>query len=86
MNDGNRGRVTILITIIGMDIPDMFLLAESILLGLDNITDGLVVYPKRIQSRVLEELPFMITESVSFGVKMSRPYYSFIDDLEHALE
>ena len=48
-----------------MDIPDMFLLAEAILLGLDNITDGLVVYPKRIQSRVLEELPFMITESVS---------------------
>ncbi|GAW25434.1 putative adenylosuccinate lyase [Rosellinia necatrix] len=47
-----------------MDIPDMFLLAEAILLGLDNITDGLVVYPKRIQSRVLEELPFMITESI----------------------
>lgn len=43
----------------------MFLLAEAILLGLDNITDGLVVYPKRIQSRVLEELPFMVTESVS---------------------
>ncbi|KAI1166278.1 L-Aspartase-like protein [Nemania serpens] len=57
-------RVTILITVIGMDIPDMFLLAESILLGLDNITDGLVVYPKRIQTRVLEELPFMITESI----------------------
>ncbi|KAK5630979.1 hypothetical protein RRF57_006694 [Xylaria bambusicola] len=47
-----------------MDIPDMFLLAEAILLGLDNITDGLVVYPKRIQSRVVEELPFMITESI----------------------
>ncbi|KAI1122112.1 L-Aspartase-like protein [Nemania abortiva] len=47
-----------------MDIPDMFLLAEAILLGLDNITDGLVVYPKRIQSRVLEELPFMVTESI----------------------
>ncbi|KAI1813747.1 L-Aspartase-like protein [Poronia punctata] len=47
-----------------MDIPDMFLLAEAILLGLDNISDGLVVYPKRIQSRVLEELPFMITESI----------------------
>jgi adenylosuccinate lyase len=43
----------------------MFLLADAILLGLDNITDGLVVYPKRIQSRVQEELPFMITESVS---------------------
>ncbi|RWA06321.1 hypothetical protein EKO27_g8786 [Xylaria grammica] len=47
-----------------MDIPDMFLLSEAILLGLDNITDGLVVYPKRIQSRVQEELPFMVTESI----------------------
>lgn len=47
-----------------IDIPEMFLLADAILLGLDNITDGLVVYPKRIQSRVQEELPFMITESI----------------------
>ena len=50
---------------IGMDIPEMFLLAEAILIGLDNVTDGLVVYPARIRSRFLEELPFMITESVS---------------------
>jgi len=50
----------------------MFLLAEAILLGLDNITDGLVVYPKRIQSRVQEELPFMITESVSTLVYLIR--------------
>ena len=48
-----------------IDIPEMFLLAEAILLGLDNISDGLVVYPNRIQSRVQEELPFMITENVS---------------------
>lgn len=44
-----------------MDIPEMFLLADSILIGLDNITDGLVVYPARIRSRFLEELPFMVT-------------------------
>ena len=48
-----------------IDIPETFLLAEAILLGLDNISDGLVVYPKRIQNRVQEELPFMITENVS---------------------
>ncbi|RYP91289.1 hypothetical protein DL770_002607 [Monosporascus sp. CRB-9-2] len=29
-----------------------------------NVTDGMVVYPKRIRSRVQEELPFMITESI----------------------
>lgn len=47
-----------------IDIPEMFLLADAILLGLDNVTNGLVVYPKRIDARVQEELPFMITESI----------------------
>jgi adenylosuccinate lyase len=47
-----------------MDIPEMFLLAEAILIGLDNVTDGLVVYPARIRSRFLEELPFMVTEAI----------------------
>lgn len=47
-----------------IDIPEMFLLADAILGGLDNITNGIVIYPKRIASRVLEELPFMITESI----------------------
>ncbi|KAK9415075.1 putative L-Aspartase-like protein [Seiridium unicorne] len=47
-----------------MDIPEMFLLAEAILIGLDNISDGLVVYPERIQNRLNEELPFMITETI----------------------
>lgn len=48
-----------------MDIPEMMLLAEAVLIGLDNVTDGLVVYPARIRSRFLEELPFMVTEAVS---------------------
>ena len=43
----------------------MFLLAEAVCIGLDNISDGLVVYPNRIAARVQEELPFMATESVS---------------------
>ncbi|KAH6895883.1 L-Aspartase-like protein [Thelonectria olida] len=47
-----------------MDIPEMFLLADSILIGLDNVSDGLVVYPARIRSRFLEELPFMVTETI----------------------
>lgn len=47
-----------------IDIPETFLLADAILIGLDNITNGLVVYPNRIDARVQEELPFMITESV----------------------
>ncbi|KAJ4334015.1 hypothetical protein N0V87_007173 [Didymella glomerata] len=47
-----------------IDIPEMFLLADAILLSLDNVTSGLVVYPKRVNARVQEELPFMITESI----------------------
>lgn len=47
-----------------IDIPEMFLLADAILLSLDNVTSGLVVYPKRVDARVQEELPFMITEAI----------------------
>ncbi|KAI1416624.1 adenylosuccinate lyase [Hypoxylon sp. FL1857] len=47
-----------------IDIPEMFLLADAILIGLDNVTNGLVVYPKRIDARNRQELPFMITEAI----------------------
>ncbi|KAI1649383.1 adenylosuccinate lyase [Daldinia loculata] len=47
-----------------IDIPEMFLLADAILIGLDNVTNGLVVYPKRIDARNKQELPFMITEAI----------------------
>lgn len=35
-----------------------FLLADSILLALDNVTNGLVIYPSVIRSRIDQELPF----------------------------
>ncbi|KAL8284806.1 hypothetical protein RB597_002059 [Gaeumannomyces tritici] len=47
-----------------IDIPEMFLLADAILISLDNVTDGLVVYPATIRSRVMQELPFMATENI----------------------
>ncbi|CCC12288.1 unnamed protein product [Sordaria macrospora k-hell] len=47
-----------------MDIPEMFLLADSILLALDNVTNGLVVYPQVVRARIDQELPFMATESI----------------------
>ena len=47
-----------------MDLPEMFLLADSILIGMDNVTNGLVVYPARINAHVMEELPFMATENI----------------------
>ena len=41
-----------------------FLAADAVLNILLNISDGLVVYPKVIHSRVMAELPFMATENV----------------------
>ena len=37
---------------------------DSILNLLENICDGLVVYPKVIRQRVMNELPFMATENI----------------------
>ncbi|QSS54824.1 adenylosuccinate lyase [Histoplasma capsulatum var. duboisii H88] len=45
-------------------IPEMFLSADAILIAMDNVVSGLVVYPARIRSRLMEELPFMATENI----------------------
>lgn len=45
-------------------LAEAFLSADSILMTLENITEGLVVYPKVIARHVAQELPFMSTENV----------------------
>ncbi|TVY71514.1 Adenylosuccinate lyase [Lachnellula suecica] len=45
-------------------IPEQFLSADAICMTLNNVVSGLVVYPARIHSRVMEELPFMATENI----------------------
>jgi adenylosuccinate lyase len=45
-------------------IPQAFLAADSVLLLLQNITAGLVVYPRVITANLKEELPFMATENI----------------------
>ncbi|KAK2873470.1 hypothetical protein FQN49_002345 [Arthroderma sp. PD_2] len=47
-----------------IDIPEMFLMADAILISLDNVTNGLVVYPAIVNSQLREELPFMATENI----------------------
>ena len=42
----------------------MFLPADAILMTLDNVASKLVVCPARIYSRIVEELPFMVTETI----------------------
>ncbi|MGN0795353.1 MAG: adenylosuccinate lyase [Christensenellales bacterium] len=43
---------------------EAFLTADSILLLMDKVTTGMVVYPKIIEKHVAEELPFMATENI----------------------
>jgi adenylosuccinate lyase len=45
-------------------IPEAFLAVDGILQILINVTDGLVVYPKVIETHVAAELPFMATENI----------------------
>jgi adenylosuccinate lyase len=45
-------------------IPQAFLAADAILILLQNITSGLVVYPRVIAANLNEELPFMATENI----------------------
>ncbi|KAJ3235116.1 adenylosuccinase ade13 [Chytriomyces hyalinus] len=44
-------------------IPEAFLTADIVLSLIQNIVDGMVVYPKVIQRRISQELPFMATEN-----------------------
>ncbi|MBN1970671.1 MAG: adenylosuccinate lyase [Candidatus Delongbacteria bacterium] len=45
-------------------VPQSFLAIDAILLILNNIFNGLVVYPKQIEKRLMEEIPFMATENI----------------------
>lgn len=45
-------------------IPEGFLATDGILDLCINVVDGLVVYPKVIEKRLMSELPFMATENI----------------------
>jgi adenylosuccinate lyase len=45
-------------------LPQAFLAIDAILILLQNVTSGLVVYPKVIAKNLGEELPFMATENI----------------------
>lgn len=47
-----------------ISIPEAFLAVDGILDLYLNITDGLVIYPKVIESHLMKELPFMATEMI----------------------
>ena len=47
-----------------LSVPEGFLAVDGILDLYLNVVDGLVVYPKVIESHLLRELPFMATENI----------------------
>ena len=47
-----------------LSIPEGFLAVDGILDLMLNVVDGLVVYPKVIEKRLMSELPFMATENI----------------------
>lgn len=49
-------------------LPESFLTADSVMRALQNIVSGLVVYPKVIERRIQQELPFMATENIIMAI------------------
>ncbi len=47
-----------------LSVPEGFLAVDGILQLYLNVVDGLVVYPKVIEKRLMAELPFMATENI----------------------
>ena len=47
-----------------LDLPQAFLAADAVLILCQNVTGGLVVYPKVIAASLEAELPFMATENI----------------------
>jgi adenylosuccinate lyase len=49
-------------------IPEAYLTADILLTTLQNISEGLVVYPRVIARRISQELPFMATENIIMAI------------------
>lgn len=47
-----------------ISVAEGFLAVDAILNIMLNVTDGMVVYPKIIRQRIMNELPFMATENI----------------------
>ncbi|WP_278539583.1 adenylosuccinate lyase [Fusobacterium varium] len=47
-----------------LSLPQAFLAIDAILIIWKNVLDGLVVYPKMVEKRIMAELPFMSTEYI----------------------
>ena len=55
-----------------LSVPEGFLAIDGILDLCLNVVDGLVVYPKVIEKRLMSELPFMATENIMMDADKKR--------------
>lgn len=53
-------------------IPEAFMTADIILKTLQNVSEGLVVYPNVIEKHIHHELPFMATENIIMAMVMAK--------------
>ncbi|XP_028395582.1 adenylosuccinate lyase-like [Dendronephthya gigantea] len=51
-----------------ISLPEAFLTADIILNTLQNVSEGLIVYPKVIERHIKQELPFMASENIIMAV------------------
>ncbi len=51
-----------------ISLGEAFLTADAVLGILQNVSEGLVVYPKVIERRIMQELPFMATENFIMAI------------------
>ena len=79
-------------------LPEAFLTADIVLTTLQNVSEGLVVYPRVIARRVAQELPFMATENIIMAlvkkggdrqeahekIRVRLTFSSFPSELSHA--
>jgi adenylosuccinate lyase len=62
-------------------LPQAFLAVDAILTDMAKYIDGLVVYPKMIEKRIMSELPFMATEYIIMeGVKKAETDKNFMKE------
>lgn len=45
-------------------IPEAFLAIDAVLMLYENVSNGLIVYPRVIEKHLMDELPFMATENI----------------------
>lgn len=46
-----------------LSLSESFLTADAILVTVQNISEGMIVYPNVIARHIMDELPFMATEN-----------------------